>query len=147
MEPQIENNENQEAKIIQIQHLCENKSFYEAEKIADSYFEKYLITEAINAYQLIIESNPEFDYQIDGLGNSEEQSGYYQYTIAEWYKNERLENKIKGSPYDSLSLCYSRNQEYKKGKEWYEKMLLKYPNNYQLHFGYANILFNSSIYE
>jgi len=42
-----------------------------------------------------------------------------------WYKNEKKELRIKGTPYDALSLCLSqRNREnkdsFRQWKRWYE---------------------------
>jgi tetratricopeptide (TPR) repeat protein len=39
------------------------------------------------------------------------------------------------------------NSKYEAGIAWYKEMTRKYPKNYQLIFGYANILYNNSIYE
>lgn len=39
------------------------------------------------------------------------------------------------------------NSKYEPGISWYKDMLAKYPKNYQVRFGYANILYNNGIYE
>jgi|688.fasta_scaffold2255684_1 hypothetical protein len=39
------------------------------------------------------------------------------------------------------------NSKLEAGISWYKDMSNKYPKNYQLRFGYANILYNNGIYE
>ena len=87
------------------------------------------------------------DYDINGLGNNEEQIGYYEWDSYTWYKEERQSKKIKGNPYDALSLCCLANTKYEAGIPWYRDMAFKYPKNYQIVLGYANILYNNAIYE
>jgi len=59
---------------------------------------------------------------------------------------------LKGTPYDSLSLCLSKIKLDDKENsnlwiKWYEQLIEKHPKNYQLHFGLGNLLYNQEIYE
>jgi tetratricopeptide (TPR) repeat protein len=46
-----------------------------------------------------------------------------------------------------LSLCCTANGKHEAGIAWYKEMVGKHPEDYRLVFGYANILYNNSIYE
>lgn len=89
----------------------------------------------------------EYDYELAGLGNAEEQTGYYEWNIAEWYISKKESGSIKGSPYDALSLCYSVRKSNIKGEAWYREMISKYPNNYKLMYGLANVLYSIKCFE
>jgi hypothetical protein len=52
------------------------------------------------------------DYRIEGLGNSEEQIGYYEWDRCAWYSEEKMNKRFKGSPYDALSLCCLSHNKY-----------------------------------
>lgn len=73
--------------------------------------------------------------------------GRYEWNVADWYRRQLEEKKIKQSHYDVLSLSYllfqSNNQthlnEIKKGMLWYQSMMARYPQNAPIVMGYANL--------
>ena len=114
--------------------------------MADRLFELKHLQSAINIYQCIIQDNPELLYNIAGLGNHEQMVGFYEWHVFKWYDQQRKAKVIEGSPYDGLSLCCHQHSKYEEGIKWYAEMVRKYPNNYQLVYGYANILYNNGIF-
>lgn len=52
-----------------------------------------------------------YDYEINGLGNKNNEKGYYDNKAYEWYEDQKRQLKIKGNPYDALSLCYSQKMD------------------------------------
>ena len=102
----------------------------------------------------MIETDVTYENNIEGLGNSQLAIGYYEFSIYEWYRNQKLSTKIKPSPYDALSLCfilikshpkYSTNV--KKGILWYKRMIKKYEKDFRFWMGYANLLSEKGEYE
>lgn len=103
--------------------------------------------EAIKLYQEVIQEDLDKDYEITGLGFDDEQTGYYQWNVYEWYTERRKEGTVKSNPYDGLALCFSVHKKYDEGILWYEEMLKQRPNSYQLLYGYATILENKGRYD
>lgn len=78
-------------------------------------------------YQEFLEENPSLKYPFDGLGNIEDQVGYFESRIERWYEESREQGKIHGNPYDALALCLAIKEDVSSAQNWYEDMLSKYP--------------------
>ena len=63
------------------------------------------------------------------MGNSQLSISYFEWYVYDWYTEQKETGKIKSSPYDALSLCYSLigldpkySTDVKKGVLWYKTM-------------------------
>ena len=129
--------------------LCETKQLEKAEKIANKLFQRGYIDQAIEVYQKLIEADPDYKADIEGLGCNQLNVSHCEWNLFSWYESNKKAGKIKESPYDALSLCYTLiisidkyNSGMKKGLRWYESMINKHPDNWRFYMGLANLHYN-----
>lgn len=86
---------------------------------------------------------PGLDYDIDGLGSTEDRAGSTDANLYTWYKETA---KKPSNPYDVLCLSFTQLENYSEAESWYSYRLGKDKDNYRLAVGLANILYNSGKY-
>ncbi len=96
---------------------------------------------SIMYYQQYIQDNPHLDHPFDGLGCPEDEVGYFEGRVEEWYRENREQGRILGNPYDALSVCYSMKSSLLEGEKWYLEMIKTEPGVFQLYFGLGNIYY------